>query len=401
MQGSLPAGWLASTGRELNPLDRCKRFQITFSSPFSGFILAQRKFHGVPPSVVLAAMVAPSTFIRHCRSDLIPTSTACGYATNSVQLYFHKIPLVRMDTRFLESFVTVIESGSIAEAARQLNLTAAAVAKRIRALERDLGTILLFRSGRTVRPTEAGAAILDRARNFLGEARDLKSIASNEQPSGQLRLGAFQSALAGLLPDILVLMTEKYPQIEVHIVRDTSAQLYRRVLDGDIDAAMIAEPPFAIPKVCNWHVLREEPLIVLTRAPAVRRDPHAILRSEPFIRLDRNLWPGRLVDGYLRKAGIRPRERFELDGVEAIAVLVDRGLGVSLVPDWVPPWPEGLSLAKLAVPDPSFARRIGLVWARASLRLRLVHALLEQATFARVHGQNSVPKHIRSKVRRQ
>jgi len=42
MQSSLPAGWLASTGRELNPLDRYKRFQITFSSPFSGFILAQR-----------------------------------------------------------------------------------------------------------------------------------------------------------------------------------------------------------------------------------------------------------------------------------------------------------------------------------------------------------------------
>ena len=41
MQGSLPAGWLAFTGRELNPLDRYKRFQITFSFPFSGFILAQ------------------------------------------------------------------------------------------------------------------------------------------------------------------------------------------------------------------------------------------------------------------------------------------------------------------------------------------------------------------------
>jgi hypothetical protein len=47
MQSSLPAGWLAFSGRELNPLDRYKRFQITFSSPFSGLILAQRKFHGV------------------------------------------------------------------------------------------------------------------------------------------------------------------------------------------------------------------------------------------------------------------------------------------------------------------------------------------------------------------
>jgi DNA-binding transcriptional LysR family regulator len=259
-------------------------------------------------------------------------------------------------------------------------------------LERDIGTTLLFRSGRTVRPTEAGAAIFDRARHFLDEARDLKSAASTDRPSGQLRLGAFQSALSGLLPDILVRMTEKHPQIDVHIIRDTSAQLYRGVLDGDIDAAIIAEPPFAIPKACDWRVLREEPLIVLTRAPATSRDPHDLLASEPFIRLDRNLWPGRLIDGYLRKAGIRPRERFELDGTEAIAVMVDRGLGVSLVPDWAPPWPEGLSLAKLPVPNPAFARRIGLIWARASVRFRLVHVFLDQTTTTRTSGRNLVPK---------
>ena len=45
LQSSLPAGWLAFTGRELNPLDRYKRFQITLSSPFSEFILAQCKVH--------------------------------------------------------------------------------------------------------------------------------------------------------------------------------------------------------------------------------------------------------------------------------------------------------------------------------------------------------------------
>src|SRR5215475_624151 len=49
LQSSLPAGWLTFTGRELNPLDRYKRFQITFSSSFSGFVLAQGKFHFKPP----------------------------------------------------------------------------------------------------------------------------------------------------------------------------------------------------------------------------------------------------------------------------------------------------------------------------------------------------------------
>jgi DNA-binding transcriptional LysR family regulator len=293
-----------------------------------------------------------------------------------------------MDTRFLESLVLAVDNGSIAEAARRLNLTAVAVAKRIHTLENELGAALVTRSGRTIRPTEAGAAIVQRARRFLAEARDFKSIAVADRPSGQLRLGALSTALSGLLPDILALMKENYPQIDVNIAAGHSGELYRKVLDGDdLDAAVITEPPFAIPKSCDWQLLRAEPLILLTRAPAPSRKPHAILASEPFIRLDRKVWPGRLVDDYLRKVGIRPRELFEINEFDPIAVMVDRGLGVSLLPDWAPPWPEGLSLAKLPVPGGlSFARRIGLIWPRASLRLRLVKAFLEQAAAVRAQG---------------
>src|SRR5215468_3601210 len=271
-----------------------------------------------------------------------------------------------MDTRFVETFLMAVDNGSIAEAARRLNLTPAAVAKRIHILESEMGAVLFARSGRTIRPTEAGMAIVERVRHVLVEVRDFTSIATTDRLMGELRVGAFQSALSGMLPDILALMKEKYPQIKVHITRGVSSELYCKVLDGELDTAIIAQPSFAIPKSCDWRLLREEPLILLTRAPAPSRKPHAILESEPFIRLDRNLWPGRLVDGYLRQAGIRPRELFEIDGGVAIAVMVDRGLGVSLMPDWAPPWPEGLSLAKLPVPGASsFARRVGLVWARA------------------------------------
>ena len=302
-----------------------------------------------------------------------------------------------MDTKFLETFLIAVDNGSIAEAARRLDLTAAAVAKRIRALESEIGAVLVARSGRTIRPTLAGAAIVERARVFVAEARDFKSIAATDRPSGQLRLGAFQSALTGLLPDVLALMKDSYPQIDVHITRGAHAALYGKVLDGDLDAAVIAQPPFAIPKSCEWRQLREEPLIVLTRASAASRKPNSILASEPFIRLMRNTWTGRLVDGYLRKAGIQPKERFEIDGIEAITVMVDRGLGVSLLPDWSPPWPEGLSLARLPVPNHSFSRRIGLVWARASLRLRLVHAFLEQAAAA--HARRLATKTAARNVR--
>src|SRR5712671_919072 len=125
-----------------------------------------------------------------------------------------------MDTRFLETFLMAVDHGSIAETARRLNLTAAAVAKRIRALESEIGAVLVTRSGRTIRPTEAGAAIVERARRFLIEARDFKSLAATDRLLGQLRLGAFSSALTGLLPDILVLMKETYPQIEIHMTQN-------------------------------------------------------------------------------------------------------------------------------------------------------------------------------------
>jgi DNA-binding transcriptional LysR family regulator len=285
-----------------------------------------------------------------------------------------------MDSRFLESFLMVVDSGSIAEAARRLNITAAGVAQRIRALEADIGTNLIVRAGQRVRPTEAGMAILARSRDLLADIRDIRSVALHDQPSGQLRLGATGSSTSGLLPDILSLLTKKYPQIEVYIISGNGAELYQKVLGGDLDDAIIPKPSFVIPKAYDWRTLREEGLVVVAPAATRNRDPHALLLSEPFIRPRRNSWVGRLVDGYLRQAGIRPHDRFELDTLEAIAVMVDRGLGVALMHDWAPPWPEGLSILKIPVPDNQFGRRLGLIWDRASIRIRLVRAFLEVAT---------------------
>src|SRR5436190_23897303 len=79
--------------------------------------------------------------------------------------FFRRYSELAMDTRFLEAFLMAVDNGSIAEAARRLNLTAAGVAKRIRALESEIGAVLISRSGRTIRLTEAGAAIVEHARH--------------------------------------------------------------------------------------------------------------------------------------------------------------------------------------------------------------------------------------------
>jgi len=88
---------------------------------------------------------------------------------------------------------------------------------------------------------------------------------------------------------------------------------------------------------------------------------------------------GQLADGYLHQHGIKPHQRCELDGLDAIAVMVDRGLGVSLVPDWLMTRFGGLALAKWPLPHAFPKRVVGLLWGRSSARMRLVQAFLQTA----------------------
>jgi DNA-binding transcriptional LysR family regulator len=284
-----------------------------------------------------------------------------------------------VDTQFLSTFVTVVDQGSMAAAARSLNITPAAVAQQIRTIERELGATLIRRVGRTVSVTEEGARILQRARELLRNVADLRSIANDSSVSGELRLGACPTALAGMLPDILARMVDTFPLINVFIKPGYSVDLYRAVEGNDLDAAFVLEAPFALPKTCAWQLLREEPLVMLAPASMAGRDPHELLASQPLIRYDRHQWGGRQADEYLRTAGIVPRERFELNALNAIAVMVDRGLGVSLVPDWAQPWPEGLNVVRIPLPLPAEPRRIGVVWSRSSVRVRLVNVLLQES----------------------
>lgn len=284
-----------------------------------------------------------------------------------------------METQFLNTFITVADHGSMAAAARLLNITPAAVAQQIRTLEREIGATLIARVGRTVSVTEEGSRILQRSRDVLRNVADLRSVANESGVSGELRLGACPTALAGMLPDVLARMVETFPRINVFIKPGYSVDLYNDVEKGDLDAAVVLQAPFPLPKTCEWQLLREEPLIVLAPRALAGRDPHELLATEPLIRYDRNQWGGRQADDYLRAHGIVPRERFELNALNAIAVMVDRGLGVSLVPDWAKPWPEGLDLVRMPLPNPSEPRRIGIVWSRSSVRVRLVTVLLQES----------------------
>jgi DNA-binding transcriptional LysR family regulator len=270
-----------------------------------------------------------------------------------------------MDSRYLQSFVYVVELGSIAEAARRLDLTPAAVAQRVKMLEEELGAKLVRRSGRTVGTTEAGERILERARAVLHDIRDLKSDLNDaSELAGELRLGGTPTMMTSLIPDVLGKLLARHPQMDIYLEPGTSVDLYRKVVNGDLDAAVLVQPLFDLPKSCDWHTFREEPLVLLTPASMQVSDVHEALRSQPFLRYDRNVVGGQLA---------------ELDGLDAIAVMVDRGLGVSLVPDWLMTRFGGLALAKWPLPHAFPKRVVGLLWGRSSARMRLVQAFLQTA----------------------
>jgi DNA-binding transcriptional LysR family regulator len=284
-----------------------------------------------------------------------------------------------MDTAFLGNLLLVVDTGSMAEAARRVGVTPAAIAQQMSALERELGVTLFVRSGRTVIPTEAGHRVIERARGLVADFADLRAHALEGEATGELRIGTITTALLSLLPDVLANFARAFPRAKVLIRAGTSMELYDTLQRGDLDVAICLHPAFALPKAFDWHLLREEPLVVLAPARFAGKDPHELLRREPFIRYDRTLGGGKQADQYLRAARIVPRELFELNALMAIAMMVDRGLGVSLVPDIVSPMTAALAVARLPLPVPSEPRRFGVVWPRASPRARLIQGLLQCA----------------------
>ena len=284
-----------------------------------------------------------------------------------------------METSYLHSFMLVVETGSMAEAARRLHITAAAVAQQMRILEKEFKTPLLARAGRTVVPTPAGHRLKQSAPTLLRDLANAHLLVNDDGASGELVIGTINTALHSLLPDILADFVKQSPNVKVFLQSAATNQLYEAVQQGDIDAAVCLYPAFSLAKTFDWTLLREEPLVLLVPRHLAQHDPHDLLRSQPLIRYDRSLGGGQMVDRYLRAAQITPRERFELSSLVAIAMMVNRGLGVALVPDTALDVPDDQSVVRLALPQASQSRRFGVLWLRSSARLPLIHKLVESA----------------------
>jgi DNA-binding transcriptional LysR family regulator len=150
------------------------------------------------------------------------------------------------------------------------------------------------------------------------------------------------------------------PGWRVRVVPGVSLNLLAQVDAAEMDVAVIIKPPFALPAELSWRTLLAEPFVLLAPSALADRSWRSLLKSQPFIRYDRNSYGGRLVERFLKKVRITVNEAVELDELQGIVGLVEQGIGVALVPYasslTIPPGVTALPLG-----HDTFCREIGLV----------------------------------------
>jgi DNA-binding transcriptional LysR family regulator len=280
-----------------------------------------------------------------------------------------------MDIRYLESLISVAEMGSIAGAARAQNLTPAAVGQRIAILEKHFGAALLNRDTHKAIPTETCLNLLPKARQIVNEFNRMSAEVDASGLAGKFHLGSISTALTGFLPGTIRQLAQVAPKLVLQIKPGTSNSLFSDLSERRIDAAIIALPPYALPRSFTTELLRVEPLVLLSRN-AQGNSAREKLEQNPYICYDAQSWGGLKASQYLKDRKIQIEPFYELDALEAIEKLVLQGMGVSLVPQWTGLDIDRKGLDVEIIDNQRYCRKIVLVTHRESTRRPVIDALL-------------------------
>jgi DNA-binding transcriptional LysR family regulator len=245
-----------------------------------------------------------------------------------------------MDPRRLLTFREVARLSSFSRAGEALALTQPAVSQQISALERQLGVRLLERGPGGPTPTAAGALLLSHAEavaDRLAQAdRQLAELAATDRET--LRIGAFPSALASVIPAAIARLRELRPELHVEASEGSGEALGAAVAAGELHVAMCfqdAEAPPRRPDGTERHELGEE------RMKAVLALDHRLAgRDTVRLReLAEDVWTAPSRDHLIYRtcvaAGFEPQIRFVTRDVLAARGLVRGGLAVTLMPELV------------------------------------------------------------------
>ncbi|QQD16774.1 LysR family transcriptional regulator [Spongiibacter nanhainus] len=242
-----------------------------------------------------------------------------------------------MDTQSLNAFLAVADAGSFSQAAEQLHLTQPAVSKRIAALERQLNCRLFDRIGRHVNLTEAGAALLPRAKRILLDIDEAQRSIDDLRGdvAGRLSMGISHHIGLHRLPPVLREFTRRHPGVQLDIDFMDSERAHDRILHGEMDLAVITLAPSKeeqLKSIAIW----DDPLMV-----AVARDhPLADRGTVTATMLSRytalppglNTYTGQIIKQLFDEQGLAMNVGMSTNYLETIKVMVSIGLGWSILP---------------------------------------------------------------------
>jgi DNA-binding transcriptional LysR family regulator len=244
---------------------------------------------------------------------------------------------VVMELHQLEYFVAVAEEASFTRAAARVHVAQPGVSAQVRRLEAELGQQLLDRSARSVRLTEAGAAVLPFARAALGAVAGAR-LAVDQLAGlvrGHIAVGMVSGCSIQVVPELLAEFHDRYPGVSIALTEEDSDRLVERLGEGRLDLALIGSAGPA-PTGLQTAVVADEPLVaaVSTADPLTARATITIaaLRDHPLISLPRGTGVRAALDGACARAGFRPPIVLEASALPMVAQLASRGLGLAILP---------------------------------------------------------------------
>ncbi|MCK7626138.1 LysR family transcriptional regulator [Streptomyces sp. RS10V-4] len=277
-----------------------------------------------------------------------------------------------MELRQLQYFVAVVEEGGFTRAAARLHLAQPGISAQVRQLERELGQPLLDRSGRSVTPTEVGAAVLPYARAALAAVAGVAQTAAEFTGllRGQVTLGLVAGAAPAREEQVAALLADfhdAHPQVGIALTEDSSEHMLAALRSGELDVALLGTPDAEPPAGLAFQIVADEPLVAavapdspLAAAAEGGRLPLAALRGRPLISLPRGTGTRAALERACAAAGFRPLIAFEAAAPQLLARLAARGLGVAVVPAGAAAEAGGLRTLEFGGVRPR--ARIALAW---------------------------------------
>ena len=272
---------------------------------------------------------------------------------------------MRLDPHSLRLFVSVIERGSIAAAAERGHIAPAAVSKRMSELEATLRTPLLSRTNKGAQATPAGMALLHLARRLLVDLDDI-AVQMRDWSGGtrgQVRVFANISAITQFLPKEIAAFLARYPQVDVHLQERISSVIVKAVAENEADIGFcLMDAPVDGVEVFPYH--QDELVLIVPRGHRLAKK-RSIMFAQTLAFDYVGLHTGSSINLQLTQASLAAgrslRLRIQVTGYDALARMVESGLGIGVMPRAVAlALVKSLDISSVALTDPWAMRQLSI-----------------------------------------